>query len=46
MSCLCRICKGSGSLVTFAPMTFWDCLYCGGSGVRVQFGPKTFREGR
>lgn len=45
-SLLCRICKGSGNLVSFTPLTFWPCHYCGGAGVSVQFGPQTDRERR
>jgi hypothetical protein len=41
MSDLCRICRGSGALLTADRMP-WDCLYCGGAGVRVQLGPPIF----
>jgi hypothetical protein len=44
MGDLCRICAGSGNLVRFAPLSFWQCLYCGGSGVRVQYGPAFFKD--
>jgi hypothetical protein len=30
---LCPLCKGSGSLITFKPLTWWDCGVCLGQGV-------------
>jgi DnaJ-class molecular chaperone len=32
---MCPLCKGAGSLITFAPTTWWQCSACGGAGVLV-----------
>lgn len=32
---ICPICKGSGSLLTFKPMSWWQCPCCGGAGSKI-----------